>query len=1201
MTKHHEESRVDDYPQLSLPFRCMQPEYDVVVVGSGYGAGVAASRMARAGKRVAVLELGWEIRPGSFPQTLKECLRELNVTGSSRRNRGLRRWPLSGSPTNLFQLTLGEGQHAFTAHGLGGGSLINGGVFLEATENVLQMSSWPEEIRRDPTTLAEYYTRAAKILQPSTYPDNRPQPKKLLHLQEQSKWLGEAENFYRVPLTTFFHGTRNSTGVKMNANTGSGHECTGLNDGSKNSVAVTYLADAWNWGAEIFCGCEVRYVEEAPDGKGYFIYFSWHGKGRDVFQEEFHSQLFWVKANEYCFLGAGALGTTEILLRSARKGLSLSSLVGRSMSGNGNSLVFGYNGNDDIHGIAGDNTRSSNIPGPTITGIIDNREKGLDKDPLDGYVIEDGCIPEPFAPVVQTMLSFQVLRNEGISLIWHPQRQIRKTLAALKSLVMGPYAAGGAIQRTSTYLIMSHDSNEITASIKRDQINIEGPTEGYREKLKKILSSTKHVLIDMIDRCQEEVTVHILGGANMSRDGTGREGVTNHLGQVYTGNGSETYRGLFCCDASTIPTSLGINPLATITALAERSLSLIAERDHLLPDLNTGNGNLHFASSPRVSLKSLERPLATGRHDSYISVGWQFTEVLEGYFTDKTKEVGLTMSEIKAQGVSSEMRMVLTVEVYRGQGPRYRGICTGTVSCLTLSKATMNVMEGTIDFFLSTEDCAESTTLIYTLPVRSVEGTEYTLKGSKRIDSRTSFSFRRMWKATSTVTVVASQRDGTYAGMGALQIPILAFQLQMRTFRPTAVLDLASILSLLMFLTFFTLQISMFFFHPFIPSLLFRSPRVNPIYPSRRFASAVRELKAADGVGSLLQMYEAQPGLEQEEESISRPPVLFLPGITGVGPQFSIFDLPFQQCNMVDYFSARGYRCYVLTPRWSSDEHVAMECTVFDSRLDIAAAVEYISTQETQKPYVIAHCQGSVALGMALLSGTVAPAQLLGMTGNSVFMNQVFGYWNSVKAYSPRLIRLYEFLDGPYFPIAFHGKKGLFQLCLDFILRLYPVSYPRDLCTSAACRRTSFAFGLLWNHENLDRSTHDNIDKFFTGCPTKILDHIVRMGSRGRCLDNELRPLLTPDNIQRLKGLPILLMSGTDNEVFDPDSTLRDYELLRRQFGESLYRRFLVRGYGHLDPVVGKSAADDVYWRVFDHLKWCEEHLKSTENAIGME
>jgi hypothetical protein len=45
---------------------------------------------------------------------------------------------------------------------------------------------------------------------------------------------------------------------------------------------------------------------------------------------------------------------------------------------------------------------------------------------------------------------------------------------------------------------------------------------------------------------------------------------------------------------------------------------------------------------------------------------------------------------------------------------------------------------------------------------------------------------------------------------------------------------------------------------------------------------------------------------------------------------------------------------------------------------------------------------------MALLDGTVESSQLLGVTANSVFMNEVFAYWNSVKAYSPILIRLYE-------------------------------------------------------------------------------------------------------------------------------------------------------------------------------------------------
>ena len=50
-----------------LPANTIKPAYDVVVVGSGYGGGVSASRLARAGLRVCVIERGREFLTGEFP------------------------------------------------------------------------------------------------------------------------------------------------------------------------------------------------------------------------------------------------------------------------------------------------------------------------------------------------------------------------------------------------------------------------------------------------------------------------------------------------------------------------------------------------------------------------------------------------------------------------------------------------------------------------------------------------------------------------------------------------------------------------------------------------------------------------------------------------------------------------------------------------------------------------------------------------------------------------------------------------------------------------------------------------------------------------------------------------------------------------------------------------------------------------------
>ncbi|KAL2126284.1 hypothetical protein VTI74DRAFT_1263 [Chaetomium olivicolor] len=138
------------YPRLSRPVELMRPSYDVVVIGSGYGGGVAASRMARGRQSVCVLERGKERWPGEFPETLPDAMEELRVSGEfapgDRRSVPGKLVDM-GNPTGLYHFAVGDGQNVYMANGLGGTSLVNANVFLEPHPAVQKMNVWPEELR----------------------------------------------------------------------------------------------------------------------------------------------------------------------------------------------------------------------------------------------------------------------------------------------------------------------------------------------------------------------------------------------------------------------------------------------------------------------------------------------------------------------------------------------------------------------------------------------------------------------------------------------------------------------------------------------------------------------------------------------------------------------------------------------------------------------------------------------------------------------------------------------------------------------------------------------------------------------------------------------------------------------------------------------------------------------------------------------
>jgi len=105
------------FPRLSKPVELLRTSYDVVVVGSGYGGGVAASRMARTGLSVCVLERGRERWPGEYPERSLDAFSELHCSGVFAPG-PLKGLPVEGGdPTGMYHLIMGRGQSAVVGNG----------------------------------------------------------------------------------------------------------------------------------------------------------------------------------------------------------------------------------------------------------------------------------------------------------------------------------------------------------------------------------------------------------------------------------------------------------------------------------------------------------------------------------------------------------------------------------------------------------------------------------------------------------------------------------------------------------------------------------------------------------------------------------------------------------------------------------------------------------------------------------------------------------------------------------------------------------------------------------------------------------------------------------------------------------------------------------------------------------------------------
>lgn len=256
-------------------------DYDVVVVGSGFGGAVAALRLTEKGYRVAVLEEGRRFEPDDFPKTswyVRDYL-----------------WAPRLGCRGIQRVTALRDVLVLSGAGVGGGSLVYANTLYEPSAHVWPDAQWAEE-------LAPWYDQARRMLGVTRFPGDTPADEVMRGVASR---LGVSDTFEHTPVGVWFGEDGvdpyfGGAGPLRNGCDLRGACMTGCPRGAKNSLDRNYLWLAEHAGAEIHAETKATRVRasnsllqgwEVETNRGTF-------RARDV------------------VLAAGVLGTLRLMLRS---------------------------------------------------------------------------------------------------------------------------------------------------------------------------------------------------------------------------------------------------------------------------------------------------------------------------------------------------------------------------------------------------------------------------------------------------------------------------------------------------------------------------------------------------------------------------------------------------------------------------------------------------------------------------------------------------------------------------------------------------------------------------------------------------------------------------------------------------------------------------------------------------------------------
>lgn len=525
----------------------MPNDFDVIVIGSGFGGAVTACRLAEAGARVLVLERGRRWAASDYPRRPDDAWFYDHANPSKRHG-----W---------LDLRFYRGMAVAQGAGVGGGSLCYSSVVMEADAERFA-EGWPPELTL--AELAPYYERARAMLRPATIPPGQ-HTRRYTLMQRAAEKTGLEARFGPMPLAVSFdpswsydlpdarsarhsmpfvneQGQRQGTCIHL------GNCDLGCDVHAKNTLDLNYIPAAERRGAEVRPLHLVRFIR--PDGDGYRVVFDRIRDGRLVRGEERAACVV---------IAAGSLGSTELLLRCRDEYRTLPRLsrrLGAGWSANANVLT------PDLYADA---SRVQQTVGPTISGGLDFMDGSVGG---RRFFVEDDGFPNLLLNTVSARLRSRALHPAALVLRAHLRRLLRRDNplgGVMMWLGEGVDAGDGMFYLGHRFLAPWEREMKLAWSIDRSREVIEAILDTHRRLSEanggKLLVPFTWTLLRAL------VTVHPLGGCGM---GTSWEtGVVDHRGQVFG------YPNLYVADGAVVPRPIGRNPSLTIAALAERAAALM--------------------------------------------------------------------------------------------------------------------------------------------------------------------------------------------------------------------------------------------------------------------------------------------------------------------------------------------------------------------------------------------------------------------------------------------------------------------------------------------------------------------------------------------------------------------------------------------------------------------------------------------------